>query len=363
MKISAGKLRGIRRLADADGRFKMVAVDQRPPMLKALAPKLAPRPPGYQDLSSAKSLLARKLTALGSAVLIDPDYGFSGAESVIPPDRGLLVTLEDFAFADSPGGRKTSLMQGWSVGKIKRMGADGVKLLLWYRPDAAADVVAHQQNLVREVGAECRRYDIPFLLELLVYPFKGSEGHTTDYAEDERKHPDLVLQSLRDFADPAYGVDIYKLESPAAAAALPDPHERSPAVQETQKLFDEIATIIDRPWVMLSAGASMEVFRRVLTFAYRAGANGYLAGRAIWWPAFESFPDLEAMERRLDGEAARYMDEINRLTVALARPWSEAPAVGGDPRAGSGGADVSERVPELRTGPLRSKEDDRCCKN
>mgnify|MGYP003433486464 CR=1 FL=1 len=39
MKISAGKLRGLRRLADASGRFKMVAVDQRPPLLKAIAAK------------------------------------------------------------------------------------------------------------------------------------------------------------------------------------------------------------------------------------------------------------------------------------------------------------------------------------
>ena len=32
MQISAGKLRGLRRLSDANGRFKMVAVDQRPPL-------------------------------------------------------------------------------------------------------------------------------------------------------------------------------------------------------------------------------------------------------------------------------------------------------------------------------------------
>jgi tagatose 1,6-diphosphate aldolase len=29
--LSAGKLRGLRRMADANGRFKMTAVDQRPP--------------------------------------------------------------------------------------------------------------------------------------------------------------------------------------------------------------------------------------------------------------------------------------------------------------------------------------------
>lgn len=330
MKISAGKLRGMRRLADHDGRFKMVAVDQRPPMLKALAPKLAPRAPGYEDLAKAKATLAKKLLPLGSALLIDPDYGFSEAEAVIQPSKGLLITLEDFNFEETSEGRKTSLMKGWSVGKIKRMGADGVKLLLWYRPDATRDVVTHQNNLVREVGEACRKYDIPFLLELLVYPFKGSQGHTTDYTEDKEKYPELVLQSLRDFASPEYGVDIYKLESPVVASALPDPEVDSPETREAQALFNQISQIIDKPWVMLSAGASMEVFRRVLTFAYRAGANGYLAGRAIWWPSFEAYPDIAAMETRLDDEATRYMNEINALTVSLAKPWAQAPGIAGN---------------------------------
>jgi tagatose 1,6-diphosphate aldolase len=324
MDISAGKLRGIRRLADSDGRFKMVAVDQRPPMLKALAPILAPRAPGYGELSQIKTVLTKTLMRFGSAVLIDPDYGFSAAESVIPPSRGMLITLEDFNFAETPGGRKTSLMKGWSVAKVKRMGADGVKLLLWYRPDASEDVVAHQKALVRSVGAACRQYDIPFLLELLVYPFKGSDGHTVDYTEDKNKYPELVLQSLKDFAGAEYGVDIYKLESPIVATDLPDPASNDPKVRQTQAVFDEMAALIDKPWVMLSAGASMDVFRRVLNFAYRAGANGYLAGRAIWWPSFGLYPDIGAMEARLDSEAAGYMQEINALTVKLARPWQAA---------------------------------------
>ncbi|MFX7752019.1 hypothetical protein ABTK01_20415, partial [Acinetobacter baumannii] len=87
----------------------------------------------YQELADVKALLTRRLLADGSAVLIDPDYGFSVAEPDIRPDRGLLITLEDFRFEETPGGRKTRIMQDWSVDKIKRLGADGVKLLLWYR--------------------------------------------------------------------------------------------------------------------------------------------------------------------------------------------------------------------------------------
>ncbi|MBM6595108.1 tagatose 1,6-diphosphate aldolase [Microvirga pudoricolor] len=327
MEISAGKLRGLRRLADKAGRFKMVAVDQRPPMIKSIGEKIAPRTAGYDEIAPVKALLARTLTPMGSAVLIDPDYGFSLAADGIPADRGLLITLEDFRFEDSPGGRMTRLPDGWDVGKIKRMGADGVKLLLWYRPDCSPEVVEHQKQLVRQVGEACTRYDIAFLLELLVYPFKGAANHTTDYTENKEKYPELVLQSLRDFADPSYGVDIYKLESPIPADTLPDPNEDSAETRKAQEWFDKIGTIIDRPWVMLSAGAGMEQFRRVLAFAYKAGANGYLAGRAIWWQAFGTYPDLSAMELGLERDSARYMEEINLLTDNLARPWRMAPAL------------------------------------
>jgi tagatose 1,6-diphosphate aldolase len=316
-------------------------------MLKAIGEKLAPREARYEDLAAVKAMLARRLTPMGSAVLIDPDYGFSLAERDIPADRGLLITLEDFRFDETPGGRKSRLPQGWSVEKIKRMGADGVKLLLWYRPDAAPDVVRHQQEFVRAIGADCARYDVAFLLELLVYPFQGAAGHTTDYIEHKEKRPELVLQSLRDFADPGYGVDIYKLESPVPANALPDPEGSGAETREAQAWFDRIGTIIDRPWVMLSAGAGMEEFHRVLGFAYRAGANGYLAGRAIWWKAFGQYPDLAAMERQLAGEAAGYMDEINRLTDRLAKPWMQAPAIGGTASLAAAGHDF----PRLYGGP------------
>lgn len=68
------------------------------------------------------------------------------------------------------------------------------------------------------------------------------------------------------------------------------------------------------------AGATAKDFRNVLTYAYRAGANGYLAGRAIWWDAMQAYPDRVAVGRRLALESVPYMREINALTAELARP-------------------------------------------
>ena len=82
---------------------------------------------------------------------------------------------------------------------------------------------------------------------------------------------------------------------------------------------------------MLSAGATQEAFRRVLRYAYAAGASGFLAGRAIWWQAAQAFPDMEAMRGHLSVDSVPYMQAINRLTDELATPWTERAGVLGDP--------------------------------
>ena len=88
-----------------------------------------------------------------------------------------------------------------------------------------------------------------------------------------------------------------------------------------QALFDELDRAAGRPWVMLSAGAGMTEFRRVLHYAYGAGASGYLAGRAIWLEAFQRFPDWDGIRDELRGAAVPYMRELNALTGTMARPW------------------------------------------
>ena len=72
---------------------------------------------------------------------------------------------------------------------------------------------------------------------------------------------------------------------------------------------------------MLSAGAAMEPFRRILTYAFRAGASGYLAGRAIWWPAALEYPDWDAFRRRVREHGLPYV----ALVQSLLDPARNAP--------------------------------------
>ncbi|MEM9794665.1 MAG: tagatose 1,6-diphosphate aldolase, partial [Pseudomonadota bacterium] len=279
MTLSPGKLWGLRRMADAQGRFKMTAVDQRPPIKNPIAAHHGTAVAPWEDVARFKTLLVETLQEASTAMLLDPHYAIPMGLDRFNPAKGLIVTLEDSVFEESAGGRLSSEIDDWSVAKIKRMGGDAVKVLAWYRPDAAPEICAAQQDFARRIGDACARYDIPYLFELLVYPLAGDTDQTKDYVEMKDKRSDHVLRSVEEFAKPEYGVDVFKLESPVNAADA----DGSEAVQA---IFDEMGTLAGRPWVMLSAGAGKPEFKAILEHAYRAGASGYLAGRAIWLEAF-----------------------------------------------------------------------------
>jgi tagatose 1,6-diphosphate aldolase len=333
MTLSAGKFRGMHRMADAAGCFRMTAVDQRPPIENPIRAKRGTAAAPWEDVAGFKELLIRELQAESSAMLLDPHYAYPRGIGMLSARPGLILTLEDSAFRETPGGRLSSEIDDWSVEKIKRAGGDAVKVLTWYRPDADRTVCEAQQAFTERIGAACARFDIPFVFELLVYPLARDAEQTREYVEMSTKQADLVLESVQTFAAPRFGVDLFKLESPVPASRVPEPG--APGADAMQALFDELGRAAGRPWVMLSAGAQKDEFRRVLHFAYAAGASGYLAGRAIWLDAFQHFPDWDAMRESLRGEAVAYMQELNALTARAAVPWHRHPCYG------AGGARVA----------------------
>ncbi len=326
MTPGPGKLWGMRRMADAGGRFKMTAVDQRPPIKKPIADHYCVAEAPWADVAGFKRLLIETLQGESSAMLLDPHYAVPAGIDHMDPALGLVVTLEDSLFEETPGGRLSREIDDWSVAKIKRMGGDAVKVLAWYRPDAGADVCNRQKDFAKRIGEACAQYDIPYLLELLVYPLAGEDGQTRDYVEMTGKRADDVLASVDAFAGPEFGVDVFKLESPVAAAQVSG--VGNDGWEAVQAVFDEMGRLAGRPWVMLSAGASKPAFRNILTHAYRAGASGYLAGRAIWLDAFRKFPDWDGMRADLEGEAVAYMRDLNALTDAEALPFARHSAFG-----------------------------------
>lgn len=324
MTVTAGKLWGLRRLADENGRFKMTAVDQRPPIKQLIAEARGVDVADDEDVRAVKRLLVEELSVDSSALLLDPHHAYPAAIDAVPSAKGLLLTLEDSIFNETDGGRRSSEITSWSVEKIKRSGADAVKLLAWYRPDVSDEIRAHQQGFVTRVGDACRRFDIPFVFELLTYPLPGDADNPEHEVTRRTEH---VIRSVEEFSAPRYGVDLFKLESPIPPDSVPNPADPE-AGPPTQEVFDELGRAAARPWVMLSAGADRAAFRRILTFAYRAGASGFLAGRTIWWGPLQQFPDVDAARHELRTEGVAYLREIADLTDAIASPFPKHPSYG-----------------------------------
>ncbi len=342
--VSAGKLRGLMTLADEDGIFRMVAVDQRPPLFAALARHDGrdPRELGFEEVARAKALLTRVLAPEAGAILIDPVWTHATALQAVPGATGLISTLEDYGFEEVDGERRSRRIDGWDVPAVKRSGASGVKLLAWYRPDTSEATRAHQEALVEAVGEACRESDIPFVLELLHYPLPGEDAASPAYQE---ARPERVVESVRRFADPRFGVDVYKLEFPVDLKYCRGYHGGAFDGRERPPLFtlDDVRDALERldratpaPWVLLSAGVGPAEFELDLELAFEAGASGFLAGRAVWLPAFDAYPDVAEVERRLRSAALPYLRAISARAGA-ALPWTAHRRFAGAPRLDQGG--------------------------
>lgn len=321
MNLTPGKLWGMRRMADSRGIFKMTAVDQRPPIEEPIAKHFGTSTAPWEEVAQFKALLVESLQVRCTAMLLDPQYAIPRAFGILSPAKGLVVTLESSVFEETAEGRLSSDIDDWSVGKIKRMGGDAVKVLAWYRPDAASSVTSRQQDYVKRIGSECARFDLPLLLELLVYPMALDSAQSHEHVEVRGKRSEHVLASVEEFAKPDYGVDMFKLESPVDASG-------ADGSAEVQDLFDELGRLAGRPWVMLSAGAGKSQFKAVLEHAFAAGASGFLAGRTIWLDAFRAYPDWSAVKMQLLSSAAGYLEEISELADNRAASWVTHPCFG-----------------------------------
>jgi tagatose 1,6-diphosphate aldolase len=310
-KLTVGKVAGLRRLADDRGIFLITAMDQRNSlrvMLNAASPDSVPA----QRITEIKLALAGVLSPHSTAILIDPQYG--AAQAIASGDldghAGLIVTLE----ADKPKtvgqGRITQIAPGLSAEKIKRLGGDGVKLLVRYRPDLA-DPARENREVVEEVAAQCRAADIPFVLETLAYAVEGQSKE--DFAKEK---PSLVIQTAKEMSGYC---DLYKAEFPADIS-----YHKEVAAQRQycHALNDAIAV----PWVILSAGADIGPFMQQVDIACQAGASGFLAGRAIW-KDYVRIEDPGTRRSELERKAVHNLGVITHIAKREATPWTEHPGI------------------------------------
>jgi len=263
----------------------------------------------YQELVEHKLELCSTLAPHVSAVLLDPNYGAAQCITggVLPGYTGLLISIEATGYESDPQGRITTLLDGWSVEKIKRMGGSAAKILVYYRPDLA-EVASKQLKTIQMVAKDCLQYDIPFLVEPKTY---ATEGEDTKSSHFSTRKPSLVIETARQVT--SLPIDVLKAEFPAD---IEYETNREKLLQFCQQL-NEASQV---PWVILSAGVDYETFREEVKIACRAGASGFLGGRAIWQEAIH-FADKKERVKFLSTTVADRLKELAEIAAKYAVPW------------------------------------------
>ncbi|MBE2185111.1 MAG: tagatose 1,6-diphosphate aldolase [Anaerolineae bacterium] len=297
-----GKLRALDACSTNGGHFNVLAIDHRGNLWDALAEHTTVDDAFF---TAFKRDAIELLSPYASAILLDPIYGIAPGLQAgwLPGHVGLLCPLEVTDYSLHPGQRGFQPIPDWSVGKIKRLGANAVKLLLFYHPQA--ENAATQQAIAAAVVKDCARYDIPLFLEPIVYSPTAAPLSASGYR-------DAVLEAAITFAN--IGADVIKTQFPVDVTHSSDEREWRAALRE---LDDACKT----PWALLSAGAGYDVFRRQAAAACENGASGVIVGRAVWNEAVQ-MPDPAARRDLLRNVCAGRVRELDAI-CSTGRPWRE----------------------------------------
>jgi tagatose 1,6-diphosphate aldolase len=307
-RLSLGKLRGLQQVANAKGVLTVCAIDHRESLRQALNEK-NPEAVSYRQMVALKLDLAGVVAPFASAVLLDPIYGAGQAiaSGILPGHTGLLVSAEKTGYSGAITARITELLPDWSVRKAKKLGASAVKLLLYFRVDLK-EIASKQLDLVGEVAEQCIEEDIPLLVESVSYPTAEEKNNPETFF---KKKPELVVEAARSLT--ALPIDILKSEFPADID-----YEQDEA--KLKSYCRELSQVSRLPWVLLSAGTDFERFRKEVEIACKAGASGFMAGRALWQEA-SHMSSREERQNFFKSQTVSRLKELTQVADKWAVPW------------------------------------------
>ncbi len=319
MKITPGKLAGLKSVSNDRGVIAAAAMDQRGSLQKSLAKEKG------GDVTDAmmeefKTLVTEVLTPHASAILLDPEWGLPASKRRAK-NAGLLLAYEKTGYDKTGPGRLGDLLDHWSVRRLKEAGADCIKILLYYTPDDPKDINDKKHAWVERIGDECRANDIPYFLEFVGYE-DGADEKGLEYA---KKKPHIVTESMREFSKDRYGVDVLKVEVPVNMKFVEGVRcftgKSAYSKKEAVDHFHKAAAAATKPFIYLSAGVSNAEFTETLELAAETGVkfNGVLCGRATWKEGIPIYAKQGAAAFRtwLESEGVKNINNVNdRLKAA-----------------------------------------------
>jgi tagatose 1,6-diphosphate aldolase len=313
MKLTSGKLAGLKRVSNERGVIAAAAMDQRGSLQKSLAKEKGSEV-GDSMMEEFKSLVTEVLTPHASAILLDPEWGLPASKRRAK-NAGLLLAYEKTGYDKTGPGRLPDLLDHWSARRLKEAGADCVKILLYYSPLDPKPINDIKHAWVERLGDECRANDIPFFLEFVGYE-EGADEKGFEYA---KKKPEIVIESMREFSKERYGVDVLKVEVPVNMKFVEGSKvfagQKAYGKKEAADLFLKAAKAATKPFIYLSAGVSNAEFTEALELAAESGVkfNGVLCGRATWKDGIPIYAKqgADAFRKWLQNEGVKNIDNVN----------------------------------------------------
>jgi tagatose 1,6-diphosphate aldolase len=286
IKLTPGKLAGLKAVSDHRGVIAAAAMDQRGSLQKSLAKEAGTATIPPNALEEFKTLVTSVLTKHASAILLDPEYGLPASKH--RNGKGLLLAYEKTGY------------------------------------DAIND---HKHAFIERIGDECRAHDIPFFLEFVGYDHKGGDEKSIAYAKAK---PDIVSGSMAEFGKEKYGVDVLKVEVPVqmefVAGTKAYKGETAYTRAEALQHFRDAAGATHKPFIYLSAGVSNAVFIETLELAVESGTNfnGVLCGRATWKDGIKIYASkgAKAFEEWLNTQGVENINNVNKA-LEKAHSWHQ----------------------------------------
>ena len=285
------------RLARPSGGLGMVAMDQRESLRAMFAEHRAGAVGAVGDevLRDFKVTVAHEVGPHASGFLIDADYGFDAIvrQRLLPPTCGLILAIDALQH-DGPVVVDTDIDRRIDPAEARAAGAVALKLLVVWRRDERR---AQRAALAAEFIATCAAAGLCSVLEPVARPAAGESDFDLNAS---------ILEAAAELGP--LRPSLYKAQVPSQG--------RGPAA-EIAAVCDRLTATLPVPWVALSQGVTIADFPGAVEIACRAGASGFLAGRAIWSDTVGAADHAAEIRRRS-------VDRLHRLGDIVdehARPW------------------------------------------
>lgn len=287
-------------IARPGGGLAMIAMDQRE-SLRHMFDLAGSGRPSDAVLEGFKRDVATELSDLASGFLIDRDFGGMRvlADGLLPRDCGFILAADALTQEDGGPVEETALDPA-ALADATTDGVAAIKLLIIWRRDEKRE---QRVRLAEEFIAAAAERGVLSVLEPVVRATPAELDAGTWNTEDAIGEAARELSPLRP--------SLYKVQVPLGGAGSAD---------EQRAASEELARDITGPWVVLSQGVGLDRFADAVEAACRAGASGFLAGRALWSDVVGA-PDVPAALRE---KSRPRLERLTEIVDAHARPWRDA---------------------------------------